>query len=131
MPDERPPRIVIKFHGTLNDSDALRYDYLLYLKDEELALFNEKFPSFLEKMERLFVSVTPHDIQKLAQDIRERRGDYKIPLSFLTYFSIVCLEADKLTEVVQLLSQFSSVETAYVAPVPADPSVTNPTLNGG
>ena len=124
---EYPPRIIIKFHGKLNDSDGLRYDYLLYLKNGESALFKETFPSL--KIERLFASVTPEDILKLAQEIRERHGDFKRPLNLLTYFSIVCPEPINPREVVQVLSQFPSVETAYIAPVPATPAVTKPARN--
>jgi hypothetical protein len=127
-PAEYPPRIIIKFHGKLNDSDVLRYDYLLYLKNEELALFKKTFPSL--KIERLFVSTTPEDILKLAQEIKERHDDYKRPLSLLTYFSIVCPESVDPKEIVQVLSQFPFVETAYIAPFPATPAV-DPTPNKG
>jgi len=89
----------------------------------------EKFPDLT--VQRLFTSVEPEQILetvRLAQEIDE---SYQPP-NFLTFFMIQVSTADEAELVARILSEWGSVEIAYVepppAPDPAQPVGNNPEL---
>jgi serine protease len=123
-----PPRIIIKFRQGLKVSEALQYDYLPYLKLEEVNQFRNTFPSL--EVKRLFASVKPDNsgIHELTRKLKERNRDATQLLNLLTYFTIICPKEIKPRDVIELLKTFSAVEKAYIAPDPETPAV-NPGRN--
>lgn len=118
---KRPERVIVKFR----DSAGLPYtdgvDLLLAAPDDERARFMLSLFSGL-KLERLFISLPPEEIQALIDDaLHEDTSEQRTQL--LNYYVVECPQGIEPKAFVDELRGWNTVDMAYVEPRGTNPSV--------
>lgn len=119
---ERARRVVVKFR----DSVALPYsggvDMLLAAPAEELARDEARSIFSGLKLEPLFTSLPPEEIQSLAGDALLEDSSERRP-ELLRYYAVECPQGVEPEAFLDELRRWRTVERAYVEPRGTDPSV--------
>lgn len=109
-------RIVVKFDDNI---DIPYEDNAQHLLPEKLAEYwSMELPEV--PLNRLYTSLSPVEIQRLAEEAAERDPSYNPP-NFLTFFAAVVPDGRDPEEVVAALSGLEEIEYAYVESPPAPP----------
>jgi hypothetical protein len=131
------PRVVIKFRERPQQYDdaAMQYSPDAYLDAKLWQQIEQKFPNV--SIERLFVSLEPEQIKRLAE-ARSTDRKYKIaraeripetkyqPPNFLSYFAVRCPSDVNPHAIAQALAALDVVQVAYVESAPTRPPIVNP-----
>jgi hypothetical protein len=124
------PRIVVKFR------DELQFPYQGPIQDDLQVIYKKQVRSLLErgdiKVDRLFISLTPQQIERLVKRAVELHPDYQPP-NMRTYFAIEYSEAVDPYALVAALREQPEVQAAYVEgrrgpPMAFQPIGSNPLL---
>jgi len=126
------PRVVVKFHDIAASSQSSVYDIDRYLNKAAQATLQKQFAGIT--FERLYKSVSPERIRKLALEAQRRDPTYRSAPNFLTYFAVRCpkglKQASAVAATLNAQEWKSIVESAYVGETPTtDPIITNPDDN--